>query len=69
MYQLQRCRSHETNNIPRAWEVVQSGTEAEIVAEYFSRSGRGASGDHYRIVDEDGEQQAIISSTECGPFR
>lgn len=68
MYEVQMCRSHEKNNTPRSWETVFRGSEAEAVATYFERCRvRGASGDIYRIVDEDGEEQTVLTPTTCGP--
>lgn len=69
-YVLQRCRSHETNNSPQAWEPLVTGNEGHIVREYFRRcASRGASGDQFRIVDAaDGAEQCILSPTTCGPM-
>lgn len=68
MYELQRCRSHEFHNTPRAWEFIRRGPESVIVGAFHSAiTPFPASGDHYRIVDESGEEQAVLSETMCGP--
>ncbi len=70
MFTLQRCRSHEARSNPAAWEPMQTGEEAEIMAAYWSYlTPRSASGDQFRIVDAAGNEQAITSPTTCGPMR
>lgn len=66
-YKVQRCRSHEVNSTPMAWETVyEATTAADVIRELrqYERYCR-ASGDLFRIVDSSGLAQVIISDDEC----
>ena len=48
---IERCRSHEVDSNPQAWEVVFEGKKDQIHAELESRMvALGASGDQLRVV-------------------
>lgn len=68
VYRIERCRSHQTHDVPREWETVFSGTEEDAVAQWWGNyAGTQASGDQYRLVDADGVEQ-IVGEADCvGP--
>ena len=69
MIHVQKCYSHETNNTPRSFTTIFSGSEADAIRELWAaEQAAGASGDEYRLVDDDGVLQVILSETECGPM-
>lgn len=71
VYSIERCRSHEVNNNPQGWESVFSGTGREVALHWRNHyAGPQASGDQYRVVDEDGVEQLIDLQLHCivGPL-
>jgi hypothetical protein len=67
-HRIERCRSHEANNIPAAWERVYSGAEETVVRVWWATyAGPQASGDRYRMVDENGEEQIVGEDRCVGP--
>jgi hypothetical protein len=68
-YRVQRCRSHEVGNVPRAWETVyETDDTADAIREFWGRRRVGLPcGDQYRIVDANGVEQVVISADECVP--
>ncbi len=70
MYTLQILPGHMVNSRPQEWSDTgpAAGEIDTLRAYWLAIRSNGASGDQYRIVDESGTEQAIISSTQLGPL-
>ena len=68
-YAIERCRSHEANSVPAAWERAYTGPEATVVREWWATyAGPQASGDRYRVVNDAGEEQMVGEDRCVGPI-